>query len=170
MNDPHQDQSEQAAAEVLPCDGFQVSDPVPVKPRRAHRATRGTNARTPKRSNHKKPRAPVRTKRHTGITRTRTVWGRRKTEVDGREYVIEMGADGVRVIERRGGITHATLPWFTLIKLSVRQRELFDAMGPALVDVLRQAMATPADPPSEAMGDNLLAAGVQGGSDRPVAS
>ena len=95
-----------------------------AKPRRAHRATR--------------PKRKARARRYpSGITRTRTVWGRRKVELDGRRYVIEMGADGVRVTEK-GKRQHAVLQWHTLIKLSRRQQELFDSVIPSFTEVLRR--------------------------------
>ena len=103
-----------------------VADPVPAVKKRSHHK--------------KKPQAkPV---RKSGITRKRTVWGRRKVVVDDRSYVIEMGQDGVRVTDKISGALE-TLQWHTLVKLAGRQRDLFDQLVPSLTEALRRAVEPP---------------------------
>lgn len=131
--------------------------PAPVKPRRSH-----AKKRRPARKSRRYP---------SGITRTRTVWGRRKVELDGRRYVIEMGADGVRVTEK-GKRQHAVLQWHTLIKLSRRQQELFDSVIPSFTEVLRRAeLVRPAETATQPVAaGSILGDGVQGGSGQPAAN
>ena len=108
----------------------------------------------PKRSHHKKKaRARVRDPKiapasalapnpihsNNGVKRPRKVFGRRKMDVNGISYLVEMQVDGVRVTEK-GGRAFNALNWRTLIYLARRQSELFDRLTPAVVELLRESL------------------------------
>ena len=146
--DPNQDAIKLAAEQAIHAAGDVQSNPEPAVPK-------------PRRRGPAKAKAPVETEAEdrkarkylAGIKRQRTVWGRRKVVVDDLHYVIEMGADGVRVTEK-GGRQHLVLQWRTLVKLAVPQTEIFDLMVPSLTEILRRAgLNRPAGAPAPPAAD-----------------
>ena len=86
------------------------------------------------------------TKKHKSKSTTRKhgphirhVFGRRAVTVDGRDYTIELQADGIRIkADDRG---YDALRLETIVRLAKRQGELFDKLAPGLTEKLREALS-----------------------------
>ena len=115
----------------------QEQQPAPLPLRRKHRANPEAKRRRAART-------------HGNVKRPRRVFGRRKVELDGRIYTIELQADGVHVVEK----THSyiVLGWPMVTMMARRQDELFEqVVAPAMATVLREALsaASPKESPKE---------------------